>query len=296
MKETGNHIGAWSSWVFRALLFGALFGLAGCATTGSGESRARKTIWQQSDQYVRIEKQDSAAGLIVPANMHPTEISVDRLQSMLNSVELRFPGESKTVQLFNEDELKVLSENIHTGLASAGPDEDVTFAIIGHYVALMGFLKERMVTTGRVFCLDGHLNIIFGEVHRSVKENEDRRLHPFLPGSRVTAARHEWTLTAKPGMEGITMKRPDWVIFPIAGPTVLTPVVAPATVPAAPQSSGSAGTEKKEVVPAGPREKPAISGKKSVEERLMILNELRNKKLITDEEYRAKRLEILNEL
>jgi len=293
MKETGNHIGAWGSWVFRALLLVAAFGIAGCATMRPGEARV-KTIWQYSDQYVRIEKQDPHAGLVVPANIHPADISVDRLRSILESVEVRYPGESKAVQLFNDDELKILSENIHTGLASAGPDEDVTFAIIGHYVALMGFLKERMVTTGRVFCLDGHLNIIFGEVHRSVKENEDRRLHPFLPGSRATGSRQEWGVAAKPGMEDFTVKRPDWLLFPIAGPTV--PVAAPVAVPAVPQSSGSPVTEKKGVIPAEPREKPAVSGKKSVEERLMMLNDLRNKKLITDEEYRAKRLEILNEL
>ena len=209
---------------------------------------------------------------------------------MLESIEIRFPGETKAVQLFNDDELKILSENIPAALASAGADEDVTFAIIGHYVALMGFLKERMVTTGRVFCRDGQLNIIFGEVHRSVKENEDRRLLPFLPGSRGVAARQELTLAAKPGMENFTMKRPDWVIFPIAGPAV------PVAVPAPPQGSGSTGTEKKAVVPAEPREKPATVGKKSVEERLMMLNDLRNKKLITEDEYRAKRLEILNDL
>ena len=289
MEETGCRIRAGGTGLFMMALLVAAGVVAGCATTSTGDARG-KTIWQHRDQYVRVEKQDSPAGVTVPANIHPADISAGRLLSMLESIEVRFPGEGKAVQLFNDDELKVLSENISAALASAGSDEDVSFAVIGHYVALMGFLKERMVTTGRVFCRDGQLNIIFGEVHRPVKENEDRRLYPLLPGSRGADTRREWTLAAQPGMEDFTMKRPDWVIFPVAGPAV--PVAAPAT----PQGSGSTGTGKKAVIPAEPREKPAMVGKKSVEERLMMLNDLRNKKLVTEEEYRAKRLEILNDL
>ena len=289
MEETGNSIKAWGTRLFMVVLLVAAGVASGCATTGTTEARG-KTIWEHSDQYVMIEKQDSPAGVTVPANAHPVNISADRLRSMLESIEVRFPDESKAVQLLNDDELKVLSDNIPAGLASAGPDQDVTFAIVGHYVALMGFLKERMVTTGRVFCRDGQLNIIFGEVHRPVKENEDRRLHPLSPGLRAAATRQEWTLVARPGMEDFTMKRPDWVIFPIAGPVI------PVAVPASLQGTGSTGAEKKAVTPAESREKPGMTGKKSVEERLMMLNDLRNKKLITDEEYRAKRLEILNDL
>lgn len=289
MEETVYRIRAWRMRLFIVALLAAACVIAGCATTGTVEARG-KTIWQHGDQYVKIEKQDYPAGDKVTANTHPADIPADRLRTMLESIEVRFTGKGKNVQLLDDDEITILSENIHTGFASARSDEDVTFAVIGHYVALMGFLKERMVTTGRVFCRDGQLNIIFGEVHRSVKENEDRRLYPFLPGSRGAAASREWTLAAKPGMEDFTMKRPDWVIFPVAGPAV------PVAEPAVPQGSGSTGTVKKAVIPAEPREKPALVGKKSVEERLMMLNELRNKKLITEEEYRAKRLEILNDL
>lgn len=289
MEETGNRIRTWGARLFMAVLLVTSGVMAGCATTGPGEAR-EKTIWQLRDQHVKIERQDRPTGVAVPANAHPADISVDRLRSMLESIEVRLPDKNKAVRLFNDDELNILGENIHTALASAGSGEDVTFAIIGHYPVLMGVLKQRMVTTGRVFCLDGQINIIFGDVLRYVRENEDRRLYPLLQGSRAAATPREWTLAAKPGGEAFTAKRPDWITYPIAG------IVVPAAVPAAPPGSGSIGTDTKDAPPAVSPEKPAPTGRKSVEERLQILNELRAKQLISEEEYRVKRREILNEL
>lgn len=285
MTRTGNRFRELSAWWFMVVVLATTSGITGCATTRTGEVPGR-TIWQARDQYVKIEKQDRPAGVTVSANLHPADVPADRLRSMLESIEVRPQGENKGVRLFNEDELAILGENIHAGLAQAGPDQDVTFAVIGHYPTLMGLLKEPMVTTGRVFSRDGELDVIFGDVHRAVRENEDRRLYPFLPGSRGTAAAREWRLAAKPGGETSDQKRPDWITFSLAAPP------APAVAPPLRESTG---TEQK-AAPAVSPAKPAPAGKKSAEERLMILNELHNKKLITDEEYRAKRLEILNEL
>jgi len=285
MKESGNRIKSWGAKLLAIVLLVTAGGITGCATARTGEVRER-TIWQARDQHVKIEKQDHPAGLTVTANLHPADVPADRLRGMLESIEVRPQGDNKGARLFNEDELTILSENIHAGLAQAGPDEDVTFAIIGHYPALMGLLKEPMVTTGRVFCRDGKLDIIFGDVHRAVRENEDRRLYPFVPGSRGTAAPREWRLAAKAGGETFDQKRQDWITFSLAAPP------APAVAPPARESTG---TEQK-AAPAVSPTKPAAVGKKSAEERLIILNELHNKNLINDEEYRTKRLEILNEL
>jgi hypothetical protein len=274
------------------VLLAVCLGIPGCATmkSGPGGDAFVKSLWQSRDQFVAIEKQDRQPGFTVPANAHPTDISVDRLHSVLESIVVRIPGKEKTVQLFSDSVLKVMSEYIREGLALAAPDEDVTFAVIGHYPALMGLMNERKVSTGRVFCQDGQISIIFGDVMRDVKDNEDRRLYPFLPGLRTAGEPRKWSLAAKQGMEDFTMKRPDWVIFPIAGPAV------PVAVPTILQGPDRAGTGSKAINPAETREKPAAANKKSVEERLLMLNDLRNKKLITEEEYRVKRLEILNEL
>ncbi len=276
------------------------------------ENKAR-ILWQSGEQFVAIEKQDRPLGGDVKANEHVNEISVDRLRSALASIDLRLPDRDKSIALFNEDEYRILSEYIAEGLALAGPDEDVTFAVIGHYVEALGFLKKRMVTTGRVFCQDGQLNIIFGDVHRVLTATmgiaEDRRLHPFLPGSREgnEGKRMEGFLIPKKDGEIFAKLREDWVLFPIKGPdTLYNPnaaqeggTTASGEKAAPPVASGERSTpvpETRSSAPAGSYEKQGPVAKKSVEERLMMLNELRNKKLITEEEYKAKRLDILNDL
>jgi hypothetical protein len=273
------------------------------------EDKVVRTLWKSGEQYVAIEKQDRPSGITVKANEHVTEISVDRLRAALASIDLRLLSSDRSIALFNEEELRILSEYIAEGLALAGPDEDVTFAIIGHYVEVLGFLKKRMVTGGRVFFQDGQINIILGDVHRLLGETmgvpEDRRLHPFMIGSRSsTVGIHEGMLLPKQGGEIFAKMREDWVLFPIKAPETSPPpqetaTPAPGTKEAAPapgQDSGAPAPAIRTSTPAGYSEKPAPAFKKSVEERLLILNELRNKKLINEEEYRVKRLDILNDL
>ncbi len=287
------------------------------------EKKTVKTLWQSGEQYVAIEKQDSHAGVPVKPNEHVSEISVERLRSALASIDLRAPDKDKSIALFNEDELRILSEHIAEGLALVGPDEDVTFAVIGHYVEAVGFLKKRMVTGGRVFCRDGQINIIFGDIHRVLAETmgvaEDRRLHPFMVGSRVGAeGKHEGILLPKPGGEIFGRMRDDWVLFPVREAEIpgysstsqesgvetqpaadnsgtLSPTAPAAASPAA-KEYAAPGAAAHTQPPAVNRGRLAPAAKKSPEERLTTLNELFRKKLITDEEYRAKRQEILNEL
>lgn len=282
MRENGKRSGKRALWWFLMVLV-TVGGAAGCATTSAG-LKSTRTLWESREQFVKIEKQDKPAQGIAPANAHPADVPVERLREMLASLELRFADKDKTVPLFFDEELDILSDKLHAGLAAAGPDEDVTFAIIGHYPVLLG-LKERMVTTGRIFCRNGRLDIIFGDVHRPVKDNEDRRLYPFLQGSRAIARQGEWALTMRPGGESFAMERPDWVTFPIVGSA------APAVAPAVREETGRPAAPSA-VSPA----KPAATGRKSMEERLRVLNDLHDKKLITDEEFRTKRQEILNEL
>src|ERR1700681_1473074 len=147
------------------IIFG---GTAGCTTlkTNQTEYGRVRNIWEAREQYVAIEKQDRQAGVASTANAHPVDLSVERLQSAFESIEAHPADKDQTLVLFKGPELTILGEKIREGLASATPDEDVTFAVIGHYPALFGLMQERKVTTGRVFCLDGKLNIIFGDILR----------------------------------------------------------------------------------------------------------------------------------
>jgi hypothetical protein len=271
------------------LLVSTTIMLTGCVHLGGKDIRP---IWKERDQFVEIEKQDRLAGSMPEANSHPTQVSAERLSSMLASIEVRMPGKNRTQVLFNPAGIKTLSENISQGLASAAPNEDVTFAYIGIYpvTALMSIVKEDQVTTGRVFVRDGQLNIIFGKLHDKVNEREERRLNPYLPGSRDTVMPQEMLLVARPGGESFTFKRPDWVVFPLVAPAVLvTPTEEPAVEAPAPSVAAP-------IAPGVSHQRPAPPAKKSVEERLTILKGLKEKGLITEEEFKAKRQEILNDL
>jgi hypothetical protein len=185
----------------------------------------------------------------------------------------------RPLPLFNESEREILVELLREGLSTAGPQEDVTFAVIGQFPTLFGLAKERKVTTGRVFSAQGKLNIIFGIVHRQVNDKEDRRLVPFTPGSRSRTAKLEGKLSIPDDERAVTMKRADWLTF--------SPESMPA-VPSKPVVSPRMTDQPEQATP--------VKQGKSAGERLKILNELKNEKLITDDEYRSKRLEILNEL
>jgi hypothetical protein len=203
------------------------FVVTGCTTMSSyipfmGKNKKQETfvknLWSSGEQFVAIEKQDRQQGVTVRPNQHITEISVERVRAMLESMELRSPDKDRNMPLFNEDEIKILSEYIPVGLALSGPDEDVTFAVIGLYVEAMGVLKKREVTTGRVFYQDGRINIIFGDIHRELKETmgvkEDRRLNPFHPGSRAGSVGYQdGTILPKQGGEVFAKNRQDWVAF-----------------------------------------------------------------------------------
>lgn len=261
---------------------------------GTSPAREGKTIWQSRDQFVAIEKQDGEG---TAANDHPAKLSAEQLRSMLESMEITETGKNKVLPVFNEPEREILVEMLREGLSLAGPKEDVTFAVIGQFPTLFGLARERKVTTGRVFYRGGELNIIFGMVHRDFRDNEDRRLAPFVPGSRTRPAEPGGRISASVGEPGSTMKRGDWIVF------------SPASIGSSPGTPGESAAPAMKPEPSERRppvtdttrkqeSKPAKQDKqgRTVEERLMLLNDLRNKKLITEEEYRTKRLEILNEL
>ena len=96
--------------------------------------------------------------------------------------------------LFTRKTLETLTPQLVLALQKAAPGDDITFAVIGLHDALYGLTKEPRVTTGRLFVRNGRLNLIVGLAQRDVNEREDRRLAPFTPGSRKTAAAGEWQL------------------------------------------------------------------------------------------------------
>lgn len=249
--------------------------VSGCATQKGAP------IWHSGDQYVSLTSREGVAtGQGVP-NRQPVSLPARTLRAELAALTVELPGDPRPTAVFGKEELDVLSEQLHAGLERAGKDQDLVFAVVGEKPLWKAFGSLPVVTTGRVFYGENGLNVILGTVRREFR-GDDRRLDPFVPGSRFKEA-------ALPGPVLLDSKqaphlpdRPDWLVLTVA-------TTAPTPASATPERA-------KEAVPVPRQEGGAATAAGKIEERLKVLDELKAKGLITDEEYRAKRKSILNEL
>jgi hypothetical protein len=254
-------------------------------------------LWSANDQWVKVEPQDDAAA---SPNDHPAQLANEAISNALAALRIRIVDEDAAGEaqrsVFTAEELRILAPRIASGLAKAGPAQDVTFSTIGsHPRAAGGLVKDPGVNAGRVFYDDGKVNVIFGELQsgyrkRSVYGQRNEDFAPRQQGSRTQAAEHEWALAARPGVElhanagGV---RNDWVEIDAAavasGAVAVSQAPAAATPPAATAAGSGEGSA-------------ATKSGVDLEHRLKTLKELRDKNLISEEAYRAKMQALLSEL
>jgi len=294
------------------------------ASCGGNRLNNKKTdvkavIWQQQDQFVRIEAQDRDS-ILVPDNDHPVKLSANLIRKLLGSLEVQFKGDEKSVPVFSQDELEILGETLSHGLSQAGPDEDITFTIAGIHEGH----TTRVISTYRLFFEKDQLNLIIGTLHGKYAENMDRNRYPLVPASRKYTPPNQrqtttsWMIVPRLGLKHKTngaitsdvYKRQDWLIM---NPT-------PETYREAAQmweNSALLDEDKQEInlkleemqrsieqmkkptttgdpmatqPPAGPIELNKIK------QRLRILQDLRDNELISDDEFRSKKQEILDSI
>ena len=266
---------------------GAL-GLVAAVACAADTPRDVVVLWSANDQWVKIEPQDDAAA---SPNDHPAQLASEAVSNALAALRIRIVDEGTAAEtlrsVFTAEELRNLAPRIASGLAKAGPRQDVTFSTIGsHPRAAGGLVKDPGVNAGRVFYDDAKINVIFGELQSGYRKRSvyGQRTEDFTPrreGSRTKATEHEWILAARPGVQlhstpgGV---RNDWVEIDTAA--VASGAAAVSQAPAA-------------ATPAGP---VATKSGADIEQRLKTLKELRDKNLISEEAYRAKMQELLSEL
>lgn len=257
-----------------------VLGLTACATGVGNKARTSRetTIWQSRDQFVRIVPRETIANDPAPSNDHPVRIDIAALRRTLSRPTVTNPETGKPVTLFSDTERGLLAEHISAGLERCTGEEEIVFAVYGYHPTLMGLAREERVTTGRVFHRGGELNLILGMVHQKVNSKDDRRLAPFIPGSRLSPARLDGTVTPGSTASARPLKRADWLVFSISD----EPATEPSGETARPDATTPSAVDR--------------TGEKSIEERLQRLKSLRDKDLISDEEYRGKRRRILDEL
>lgn len=197
--------------------------LSGCGANllGGKDVDISSVIWKHRDQFVRIETQDRS-NTTPPANDHPAKLSAGQIQNMLGSLDVQFEGKEKQVPVFTFKELEILGEAISSGLAQAGPREDVTFAIAGIHRDFISFSKDRSISTYRVFVENGEFNLIIGTLHEEYVPATERRMHPLVPGSRKYTPPNPrmriktWQIMPEAGLEKKTIdgrERHDWLVL-----------------------------------------------------------------------------------
>lgn len=261
-------------------------GAAAWAATDA--ARGVIVVWTGDDQWVRIEQQDDPAA---SPNDHPASLGAPAVASALGALRIRLvdrdTGTETQRAVFTREEIGNLAPQVASGLAKAGPRQDVTFSTIGsHSLAAGGLLKDPGVNAGRVFYEHGRLNVIFGELQSDYRKKNlyGQRSEDFSPrrqGSRSKATQQKRTLAASPGVEFRSTNdggiRNDWVAIDTA--------VAGTQILAAPQPSAA----------AEPARKTGTSNA-DLEERLQVLKDLKDKGLISEEAYNSKVQELLSEL
>jgi len=132
-------------------------GSAGCSTVKSiiPEGKVDKELFKSRDQFVRIVKQDTAKGVKTPPNEHPVLLETEQIRSALASMEVMLDKQDKSAPVFSNAQLDTISPHISRGLAAAGPNEDIVFAVIDSFKAVQGLAKDQKYTAARVFYRDG---------------------------------------------------------------------------------------------------------------------------------------------
>ena len=280
-----------------AMASGALF-LAAAICAATDAPRDVLVLWSANDQWVKIEPQDDSAA---SPNEHPVQLASEAISNALAALQIRIvDGDTAATEVrrsvFTAEELRNIAPRIASGLAKAGPRQDVTFSTIGsHPLAAGGLVKDPGVNAGRVFYDAGKLNVIFGELQSGYRKRNvyGQRTEDFTPrqqGSRSKAAEHKWALVPRPGVELHSNEggvRNDWVAIDstvVAAQGLPAPGAAQAPAAALPPAAGSAEGS------------GARTPSPDIEQRLQKLKELRDKNLISEEAYRAKMQELLSEL
>ena len=215
-----------------------------------------------------------------------------------------------------------------SGLAKAGPRQDVTFSTIGSHSRGVGSsIKDPTVNAGRIFYQGGKLNVIFGELQSNYrKKNIYGQREDFTPrrqGTREKASKAEtgacigtrsrsfsrrqvaYATIGRRSILPLPAHRPSQHPRPqrrraargtigFTGPQPAPPPAATgAAATVAPAAAGAAPAPAPVAAPTAPA---ADSKTADLERRLRALKEMKDKGLITEEAYNAKMKELLSEL
>ena len=281
-------------------------------------------IWDFGEQYVQLENLESGAS----PNDHPVAIDTIEIDQALASLQLWIEGgvfrDEEAVSVYPRKQAAVIAQYVSDALAKASPNEDVTFNVRGYADVLLSMGKEREWTTGRVFYVDGKLNLIIGEYQKRLDKSkkmvegsfgitEDYREVYFAPGSRKRKGKMPGRVVTTAGVELGDPERPDWIVIDVPKAALAyresqVPVAVRKEEIKAKQEAAKLTLERRQMREEMARMRKELDelrnggdnsvagGSASVEERLERLADLHRKGLISEEDLQSRRADILSEI
>lgn len=271
------------SWPARGLILAVLL-LAVFQT----RTDAATIIWQEKDNFVRIEPAAGAAD--VPPTSHISNLSPDAVRAILSAVHVS--SADGEMPFLTDGQVEQLAEPISRALRVAGPREDVVFA--AHYVAsFMSIVGPPKSTAGRIFIVGDAVGLIIGQVQAAYVKNIVK-LDPSLirTGSREAPQQSEYRILPGGPVSLAQSGRSDWAwISPVAWtgtygtPLAAAPVPAPmppvvTSAPVAPAPTASVTVP----IPTDPLQ---------IEQRFASLKHLLDQHLISESDYESAKADLL---
>ena len=288
-------------------------------------------LWQSGkNQYVLLVVQDDSLD-DTPPNSHPVELDPEPLRLALGQLQVQEEGwlsGTDSYPVFSEAQRRILAQVVAEGLAKAGPDQEIIFALAGKRGNPEGRFSfgGSVYTAGRVFYLDDRLHIIFGDFRRPRDKGKEAMAGQFgeyevsyrLQSGRRAGPRGMYAmkqaLVPTKGLENQSLEgkqRPDWLLVDIqtaAGQARAAARQRSLQTPAgqALQKADQAARERFELRVEMARMRKELrslsegaSGndkERHIRQRITTLERLRREGLINEEEYQKKRSEIISEL
>ena len=141
-------------------------------------------VFDGGDQYVKLVQREKAPGESA-ANDQPVNFTADQIRTALaqlkvNRVTGLFDDTVESIPIFNTSELNLLGDALSRALKIATPDQDILFRVLSLHEGKL--FKDRLSTSGRVFYQGGDLNIILGDFHRELTEQNDQKTRNLQAG------------------------------------------------------------------------------------------------------------------
>ena len=196
----------------------------------SFQSFADDILWESGQNlFIKLVPQDEGKSGKTPPNSHPVELVEKDIAEAMELIKIWTKDyyEGKDLdRVFTINVSRLLAEHTAKGLKQAKPNQDIIYTLAGKKIGSLGAQDVRY-QTGRVFYLDGKLNIIIGEYdHPGDKLNEmvyaggNERVHYHFPMAKRAKASKKFkdNVVKVDGIENVKIgkkTRKDWFTIDI---------------------------------------------------------------------------------